>query len=200
MASSGANPHRAVQLAGAQWPSIEPFDIHRGKRHHRAMAAEVHPGRGRGFSVGYVIVLLGAALFVTGCFLPYYGFPGGRSLSAYDQLSSLSQDGGWGLGAILFLFGGVATVVVVALVGLTRGERQSGRGFLAGAVSAWSLTWIGSLLRTASLRETTIPEGLSLAAGFWLQAVGIGVTVIGTILVATRRTGAHERDAAGLGV
>jgi hypothetical protein len=164
------------------------------------MAAEVHPGRGRGFSVGYVIVLLGAALFVTGCFLPYYGFPGGRSLSAYDQLSSLSQDGGWGLGAILFLFGGVATVVVVALVGLTRGERQSGRGFLAGAVSAWSLTWIGSLLRTASLRETTIPEGLSLAAGFWLQAVGIGVTVIGTILVATRRTGAHERDAAGLGV
>jgi hypothetical protein len=56
------------------------------------------------------------------------------------------------------------------------------------------------VLQTASLREATIPEGLSLAAGFWLQAVGIGVTVIGTILVATRRTGAHERDAAGLGV
>ena len=163
------------------------------------MAAEVHPGRGRGFSVGYVIVLLGAALFVTGCFLPYYRFPGGHSLSLYDQLS-LSQDGGLELSAILFLFGGVATVVVVAIAGLTRGERQSGRGFLAGAVSAWSLTWIGSLLRTASLRETTIPEGLSLASGIWLQAVGIGVTVIGTILVATRRTGAHERDAAGVGV
>jgi hypothetical protein len=176
------------------------LDIHRGKRHHRAMAAEVHPGRGRGFSVGYMIVLLGAALFVTGCFLPYYGFPGGRSLSLYDQLLVL-QDGGLELSAILFLFGGVATVVVVAILALTRGERQSGRGFLAGAVSAWSLTWIGSLLQTASLRETTIPpEGLSLAAGFWLQAVGIGVTVIGTILVATRRTGAHERDAAGLRV
>jgi len=163
------------------------------------MAAEVHPGRGRGFSVGYLIVLLGAALFVTGCFLPYYRFPGGHSLSLYDQLSLL-QDGGLELGAKLFQFGGVATVVVVALVGLTRGERQSGRGFLAGAVSVWSLTWIGSLLQTASLRESTIPEGLSLAAGFWLQAVGIGVTVIGTILVVTRRTGAHERDAAGLGV
>ena len=91
--------------------------------------------------------------------------------------------------------------MVVALVGLTRGERRSGRGFLAGAVSAWSLTWIGSLLQTASFRQTAIPpEGLSLTAGFWLQAVGIGVTVIGTILVATRRTGAHEQDAAGLGV
>ena len=163
------------------------------------MAAEVHPGRGRGFSVGYVIVLLGAALFVTSCFLPYYRFPGGHSLSLYDQLS-LSQDGGLELGAKLFLFGGVATVVVVAIVGLTRGERLSGRGFLTGAVSAWSLTWIGSLLQTASLRETTIPEGLSLVAGFGLQAVGICVTVIGTVLIATRRTRAHERDAAGMGL
>jgi len=93
---------------------------------------------------------------------------------------------GWGgleLGANLFLFGGVATVVVVALVGLIRGERQPGRGFLAGAVSAWSLTWIGSLLQSASLREATIPRGLSLDAGFWLQALSICVAVIGTILV-----------------
>jgi len=101
------------------------------------------------------------------------------------------------LGPKLFLFGGVATVVVVALVGLTRRERSSGRGFLAGAVSVWSLTWIGSLLQTASLRGGTI-TGYSLEIGFWLQAVSIGVVVIGTILVATRRTGAHERGAAGV--
>jgi hypothetical protein len=67
------------------------------------------------------------------------------------------QDGGLELSAILFLFGGVATVVVVAIVALPRGERQSGSGFLAGAVSEWSLTRIGSLVQTASLRETTIP-------------------------------------------
>ncbi len=163
------------------------------------MVAEVHTGRGRGFSVGYVIVLLGAALFVTSSFLPYYGFPGGRSLSFYVQLSVL-QDGGLELGAKLFQFGGIATVVVAALAGLTRGEREWGRGFLVGAVSAWSLTWIGSLLQTASLREeTTIPQGLSLEAGFWLQAVSIGVAVIGTILVATRRTGAHEHGAPSMG-
>ena len=162
------------------------------------MVADAHRSRGRGSSVGYVIVLLGAALFVTSCFLPYYGFPGGLSVSLYDQLL-VAQDGGLELGAKLFLFGGVATVVVVALVGLMRGERQSGRGLLAGAVSAWSLTWIGSLLQSAGLREgATIPRGLSLETGFWLQAVSIGVAVIGTILVATRRTGPHEHGAPGI--
>src|SRR4029453_9009910 len=49
--------------------------------------------------------------------------------------SSHSGTGGLQLGPKLFLFGGVATVVVIALVGLTRREGSSGRGFLAGAVS-----------------------------------------------------------------
>jgi hypothetical protein len=161
------------------------------------MVADAHRRRGRGSSIGYVIVLLGTALFVTSCFLPYYRFPGGQSVSLYDQLSVV-QDGGLELGAKLFLFGGVATVVVVALIGLTRGDRQSGRGFLAGAVSAWSLSWIGSLLQSAGLREGTITRGLSLEAGFWLQAVSIGVAVIGTILVVSKRTRAHVHGAPGL--
>ena len=72
--------------------------------------------------------------------------------------------------------------MVVAIVGLTRSERPSGRAFLAGAVAAWSLTWIGSLLQTANLRDDAI-GGLSLEIGFWLQALSIGVAVIGTILV-----------------
>jgi hypothetical protein len=33
-----------------------------------------------------------------------------------------------------------------------------------------------------------------LEIGFWLQAVSIGVAVIGTILVAARRAGAQERQ------
>ena len=142
------------------------------------------------------------------CFLPYYGFPGGRSVSRYDQLL-VAQDGGLELGAVLFLFGGVATVLVVAIVGLTRSERPSGRAFLAGAVAAWSLTWIGVLLQTANLREGAIGE-LSLEIGFWLQAVSIGVAVIGTILAGlgsaarsrtattgmrTRRESTRTRDA-----
>jgi hypothetical protein len=160
------------------------------------MAAEDRRTRAPGSSVGYAIVLLGAVLFVATCFLPYYGLPGGQSASLYDQLL-VAQDGGWELGAKLFMFGGVATIVVVALVGLTRGERSSGRAFLAGAVAAWSLTWIGSLLQTVSLRGGGTIGGLSLKVGFWLQAVSIGVTVMGTILLATRPTGAHERSRVG---
>jgi hypothetical protein len=141
-----------------------------------------------------LIVLLGAALFVTSCFLPYYGLTEGQSVSLYDQLL-VGRDGGLELGAKLFLFGGVTTFVVAALVGLMRGERQSASGFLAGAVSAWSLTWIGLLLQSASL--------LSLEAGFWLQALSIGVAVIGTILVGFKRSegkDSHDRFANEEGV
>jgi hypothetical protein len=160
------------------------------------MAAEDRRTRAPRSRVGYAVVLLGAALFVTTCFLPYYGFPGAPSTSLYDQL--LVQDGGSEFGGFLLLFGGVATVLVVAIIGLTRGERPSEHAFLAGAVAAWSLSWIGSLLQSARLGGGS---GLSLEAGFWLQAVSIGVAVIGTILVAARRIGVHERDAgaAGLG-
>jgi hypothetical protein len=160
------------------------------------MAADIRRTRAAGSSVGYAITLVGAALFVATCFLPYYGFPGGGSVSLYDQLM-VGQDGGLEFGAILVLFGGVATIVVVAMVGLARGKINTGcvHFFLAGAVAAWSLTWIGSLLQTASLRNgLTIPR-LSLEMGFWLQAISIGVVIIGTILVATRRMGAHERGA-----
>jgi hypothetical protein len=145
------------------------------------MAHEVHR-RTHGSTLGYAVVLLGAALFVTSCFLPYYGFAGGRSVTLYDQLL-VAQGGGFELGAILFLLGGVATVVVAAILGLTRGERASPRAFLAGTVAAWSLTWIGSLLQAANLRENALTGRLSLEVGFWLQVVSIGVAVIGTILV-----------------
>jgi hypothetical protein len=97
-------------------------------------AHETGRSRARRPTLGYAVVLLGAALFVTSCFLPYYGVAGERSVSLYDQLL-VAQGGGLELGAILFLFGGVATVVVVAFVGLTRGERPSLRAFLAGGRS-----------------------------------------------------------------
>lgn len=161
------------------------------------VAAEIRRTRATGSSVGYAIALVGAALFVATCFLPYYGFPDGGSVSQYDQLM-VGQGGGLESGAILFLFGGVAIIVVVAIVGLARPRLNMGsvHVFLAGAVAAWSLTWIGALLHTTNLLEGTIPRGLTLELGFWLQAVSIGVAVIGTILVATRRIGAHERRAA----
>ena len=128
------------------------------------------------------MVLLGAALFVTSCFLPYYGFPGGRSATLYDQLL-VAQGGGLELGAILFLFGGSPPWWSSTILGLTRGERPSLRACLVGAVTAWSLTWIGSLLQAATLRGNVVTGRLSLEVGFWLQAVSIGVGVLGTTLV-----------------
>jgi hypothetical protein len=154
------------------------------------MAHEIGRSRARRPTLGYAVVLLGAALFVTSCFLPYYGVAAERSVSLYDQLL-VAPGGGLELGAILFLFGGVATVVVVAIVGLTRGERPSLRAFLAGAVAAWSLTWLGSLLQAANLRDNALSGRLSLEVGFWLQAVSIGVAVIGTVLVGIKDS--HDR-------
>ncbi|HEU4356075.1 MAG TPA: hypothetical protein VFT27_10845 [Actinomycetota bacterium] len=160
------------------------------------MGAETGASRKTGSVIGYATTLVGAVLFVASCFMPFYGFPNQGSVTRYDQLT-VGQD--VDVGAILILFGGVTVVFVVAIVGLARSRRDAGPvQFLAGAVAAWSLTWIGALLQTASLREGRImPVGLTLEIGFWLQAVSIGLAVIGTILVAIRRVGAHERHAAG---
>ena len=89
------------------------------------MEAEARqPGHARS-SLGYAIVLLGAALFLASCFLPYYGYEFARAgtVSLYDQLI-VAYGGGLQLGPKLFLFGGIATVVVVALMGLRRRERH----------------------------------------------------------------------------
>ena len=153
-------------------------------------SAETHRSHRRGSTLGYAIVLLGAALFVTGCFLPYEGFitPASRTASLYERLISGPSGGGSDLGAFLYLFGGVAIVAAVALVTLVRGEWRTGLpSFLMGAVAAWSLTWIGTLITIGTF------TGVSLEVGFWLQALGIGVAIIGAILVAARRRGAHER-------
>ena len=95
----------------------------------------------------------------------------------------------------MFLFGGVAEVEAVAVFGLARRQRWTGLPWLlVGAVAAWSLTWISFLIYMGTIGL----DNLSLEIGFWLQAVSIGVAIIGTTLVATRHTGARERGAAGL--
>jgi hypothetical protein len=158
------------------------------------MAAEDRRTRLSGSRVGYAIVLLGAGLFVTSCFLPYNGFNvlGGRTISLYQQLTLGPNGSSSDLGALLYLFGGVAPVAVVATVGLVRREGRAGLpSLVVGAVAAWSLTWIGVLLRLGTFASWEV--------GFWLQAVSIGVAVIGTILVGFGRRSevkdSHDRYA-----
>jgi hypothetical protein len=59
---------------------------------------------------------------------------------------------------------------------------------MAAAVAAWSLTWIGLMIR-----EATFGGGISLEWGFWVQASSIGVVVIGTIVVVAYRTSRSQR-------
>jgi len=165
------------------------------------MGTHSRRSRGPGSAFGYAIVLLGAGLFVTSCFLPYNGFAvlGERTISLYQQLTLGPNDSSSDLGALLYLFGGVAPVAVVASVALVRGEGRTGLpSLLVGAVAAWSLTWIGVLLRLGTFAAA------SWEVGFWLQAVCIGVAVIGTILVGLGRRSevkdSHDRYANEEGV
>jgi hypothetical protein len=144
----------------------------------------MNPGTGTGEArasrVGYLVVLLGAALFVAGCFVPYYGFegPAQRTFSLYEQQTSGPFDGA-SLGRLLYLFAGVAIVTSIAVVGVARSEPQPRVPFmLIGAVAVWSLPWIGVMLSAA---QTSL--GISLEVGYWVQAVSIVVVIVGTIVV-----------------
>jgi hypothetical protein len=181
---AGAEPGRVTPVTLRRPTYAQGFDIRPGGRHHRRMATDVPRPRAHRSSLGYVTVLLGAALFVASCFLPYVGYaglsiPGTKTTtSLYQQLTLGPNGGSSDLSSVLYLFGGIAPVAVVAVVALVRGERRPVLPpLLVGAVVAWSLTWIGALLRLGTF------YGVSLEIGFWLQAVSIGVAVIGTMLV-----------------
>jgi hypothetical protein len=158
-------------------------------------ADRVATGRSRrpGWRLGYLVVLVGAAGFVASCFLPYDGLTilpdGTGTVSLYERLVSLGpNDGGSDFGALLFLFGGVASVAVIAIMGATRGGLRPSAATMAAAVVVWSLTWIGLMIR-----EATFGGGISLEWGFWVQAVSIGVVVIGTIVVVAHPTSSSPR-------
>jgi hypothetical protein len=148
-------------------------------------------GEARGSRVGYLVVLLGAALFVASCFVPFYRFegPAQRAFSLYEQQTSGGIDGG-SLGSLLYLFAGVAIATSIAVVGVARSDLHPRvPSLLLGAVAAWSLPWIGVMLSWTSF-------GISLEVGYWVQAVSIGVVIVGTIVVmASGRAKAYEQNA-----
>lgn len=170
--------------SGSQLPHDEAAqrehlnEVDEDLRHDRE-ADRVGKGDSPPRRVGYLVVLAGAAGFVASCFLPYYGGgvfgPGIATISLYQQWSRGSV--GWQVGSVLFLFGGVATVAFLALAAVTRGPRTAPTA-LSATVVAWSLTWTGLMIRDA-----TFGLGITLEWGFWVQALSVGMVVIGTILV-----------------
>ena len=127
--------------------------------------------------IGYVVVLVGAAAFVVGCFLPYlqYRQPGIGSVSLYRLYSVTLGGEGTSVGGALVLFAGTATLAWVAVAGLRGGEDWTRRA-LAAVVVAWSLTWIGSLLNHSQF-------GVPRVAGYWILLLSVLVVLVGTILV-----------------
>ena len=151
----------------------------------------------RGHRAANVVVLLGSALFVVSCFLPYYEAPGGvfGGVSLYDQLRFGAEGWVFDLGTYLFLFGAMAVVIAMAIVGMTRrGYRIWTPAMLGVAVLAWATTWFGALLRqTSLLSSSSVISETSLAVGFWLQALSILVVILGTLAgLVTARRGAQE--------
>lgn len=131
--------------------------------------------RGSG-SAGYVIVLLGVVIFVVGSFLPYWGDiePTSASLSFYRLVIPERLGAARSLGGFLLLFGGAATLALIAIAGI-RGSRWT-HPALAAATVVWSLTWIGTLVA-----QSSIPN-VGRGVGWWVLLLGVGVIVIGSIV------------------
>jgi hypothetical protein len=156
----------------------------------------------RSSALGYLVVLLGVAGFVLGCFLPYTTVPSVgvqgpvTSVPAYSYYRLVTYIPGGGtthyVGELLFLFGGAATLAWVALAGLRQGQHEHRRtpSILVAVTVAWSLSWIGVLVSGWRFFDYEV--------GFWLMVVGIGVVIAGTIVVwVSARHTAHEPDSAG---
>ena len=129
-------------------------------------------------SAGYVVVLLGLAGFVVGCFLPYSealtGAQGPTTVSLYQLVVESGETFVQTVGGLLYLFAAVATLALIAFAGL--GGRRWAPVALAAVTVAWSLWELGILLfqsRFVSQSET----------GYWVLLISVLVVAVGTLVV-----------------
>lgn len=128
---------------------------------------------------GYALVLLGVLGFVVGCFLPYYGrsaviLPRDETASLYNVIFRVSGGALENVGAALYLFAGAAAVALLALAGILRPKPWSSRALL-GAISVWTLTWIGVLINQTDFGPFDV--------GYWTMLASLGVAIAGGIVV-----------------
>ena len=132
--------------------------------------------------------LAGAAGFVASCSSHYYGLTVPSAIRGPCRSTSSwrwgPNDAGPNVGALLFLFGGVASVAVVAAMGVAR-------GCLRPAPRAWG----GGRRLVVHVDRIDDPRGHvrdrgSRWNGLLVQAATVGVVVIGNVVVAaTARAG-----------
>ena len=145
-------------------------------------------------AAGYLIATVGVAGWVVGCFLPIAEL-GGRNISLFEQISSgpIWND----IGGVLYLFGPISAILVVAILGVLGVIRAAARFLLVGAVVAWSLVSVGVLISFAASFVGGGP-GATLDLGYWCCWAGVTVVVSGTavVLVSERRQDAEKAGVA----
>jgi hypothetical protein len=132
---------------------------------------------------GTTVIIIAAAGFLVGCFLPYYRLaasaPANVNVSLY-RVETLVADTGSTfvprIGGLISLFGGVIIVAWLAILGLANDSDWT-FGALAGATAVWSIAWIAALLRATGF-------GITPQIGWWLLLVCASVALVGAILVA----------------
>jgi hypothetical protein len=142
-----------------------------------------HPG-------GYLVVLLGAIGFVGASFLLFYDIGTVAGLGRYDpslfQVFTSFRESGFGsAGGYLTLFGGIATIAWISLVGLRSNPLWTRTAVLAVSI-AWSLTWIGTFLGGWDIFTPR-------RAGYWALVLSVGVVLAGAIAV-WRSAGTPARE------
>jgi len=128
------------------------------------------------------VILIAAAGFLVGSFLPYYRFEASVLANENVSLSRLqavvSDTASTivpSIGGVIYLFGLVIMVAWLAILGLVNDSDWT-FGALAGATAVWSIAWIATSLRTIGLATT--PQ-----IGYWLVLVSACVALVGAILV-----------------
>ena len=126
---------------------------------------------------GYLVVLLGVAGWVAGCFLPLFQIAdfGGDSTTLYKQVAFGPI--GIKLGSALFLFGAIAAIGVISMIGMLRHRRWSAT-VLTGAAIAWFLTSTGVLISVGSASAALL-TGLSPCRGLLVSLGERGLRVGG---------------------
>ena len=184
-------------------PSQDPEAI---EAHEAHVAEDVASARGRRVPgvrnarwrpprLGPVLVLVGIAVFIVGCFLPYYHLalvsPGDDTATLFDLIVAQRHALLAEVGGLLYLFGGAA-VVVGSAVAMIRCGCSWSRPALFAAVGAWTAQWVGSLTTDA------IPGGRG--AGLWVTALDVALVLGATLKVwgygRAAKPGRASRDAA----
>jgi len=132
---------------------------------------------------GYLVVLVGVAGWVVGCFLPLYRIAqlDAERLSLVRQVSFGSF--GARIGGILYLFGGISAIGVISILGVLRVRSWTGV-LLAGAVTTWFLVSIGVLISIGSSFGGFNTDA-SLGIGYWCCWASVIVVVTGTVIVSS---------------